>query len=113
MKNSALKLLAQRAKKRLSSAGQSLLKETNEKTTKAYLTSATYAVVASKQMIEEDPLFEGVKKIVEGGDCYNPLSKLTNQAEFDKLSSAEKEKYILDIAKRYNNIREFFSTQTI
>lgn len=107
MKNSALKLLAQKAKKRLSSAGQNLNQDTGEKT--AYLSSASYAIVASKQMMEEDPLFENVKRIVETGDCYNPLSRLTNKAEFNKLDSDQKERYILDVAKRYNNIREFIS----
>ena len=65
MSNSALKLLAQKAKKRLSSAGQSLSvdnQKQNNKSTFAYLTNGTYAIVASRQKIEDDPLFDKVKK---------------------------------------------------
>ena len=108
MKNSALKLLAQKAKKRLSTAGQNLTKNENEKTTKAYLSWSSYKVVASKQKIEEDPLFEKVKKLIEKGDVTNPLSELTDTEQFNKLSLVDREKYILDISKRYNLIREYF-----
>lgn len=111
MKNSALKLLAQKAKKRLSTAGQNYSKNQNEKTTKAYLSWSTYKVVASKQKIEEDPLFEKVKKLLDKGDITNPLSELTDQTYFQSLSSSDKEKYILDISKRYNTIKEYFSPQ--
>ena len=111
MKNSALKMLAQKAKKRLSTAGQNYSKNISEKTTKAYLSWSTYKVVASKQKIEEDPLFDKVKKIMEKGDITNPLSELTDQNYFNTLNSADKEKYILDISKRYNTIKEYFSPQ--
>lgn len=111
MKSSALKLLAQKAKKRLSTAGQNLPKNESEKTTKAYLSWSSYKVVASKQKIEEDPLFEKVKKIMEKGDITNPLSELTDYSKFNLMSPADKEKYILDISKRYNSIREYFSSQ--
>ncbi len=113
MKSSALKLLAQKAKKRLSTAGQNYQKNESEKTTKAYLSWSTYSIVASKQKIEEDPLFEKVKKIMEKGDITNPLSELTDHEVFDKLSEADKEKYILDISKRYNQIKEYFTSEAI
>lgn len=111
MKNSALKLLAQKAKKRLSTAGQNYSRNESEKTTKAYLSWSNYKVVASKQKIEEDPLFEKVRKLIEKGDILNPLKELTDQDYFNGLSSADKEKYILDISKRYNTIKEYFSPQ--
>ncbi len=113
MKSSALKLLAQKAKKRLSTAGQNYPKNESEKTTKAYLSLASYRVVASKQTIEEDPLFDKVKKLMEKGDTFSPLSELTDYEVFNKLDSADKEKYILDISKRYNKIREYFATEPI
>lgn len=108
MKNSALKLLAQKAKKRLSTAGQNLPKNESEKTTKAYLSQSTYAIVASKQKIQEDPLFDKVKKIMDDGECFNPLSKLTDKSVFESLNELEKEKYILDISSRYNKIKDYF-----
>ena len=110
MSNTALKLLAQKAKKRLSTAGQNISKEnsSNEKSTFAYLSQGTYAIVASKQSIEDDPLFEKTKKLLEQENVCNPLAKLTDYEIFNNLSQTEKEKYIIDISKRYNEIKDYF-----
>ena len=108
MSKSTLKMLAQKAKKRLSTAGQNLQKETtHEKSTFAYLSQGNYAIVASKQKIEDDPLFEKVKKLLERKDVYNPLAELTDDELFEKLSQPEREKYIIDISKRYNEIKNY------
>lgn len=111
MSNSALKLLAQKAKKRLSTAGQNLQKDTHEKSTFAYLSQGTYAIVASKQKIEDDPLFEKVKKLIEKGNVLNPLAELTDYEKFNSLTQPEKEKYIIDISKRYNEIKDYFKSK--
>ena len=108
MASSALKLLAQKAKKRLFAAGQNISKNETEKKTTAYLTQGSYQVVASKQKIEEDPLFEKVKKLMTKDDVFNPLAELTDYKVFNKLSDLDKEKYIIDISKRYNEIKEYF-----
>lgn len=109
MSNSTLKMLAQKAKKRLSTAGQNLQNETtHEKSTFAYLSQGTYAIVASKQSIEDDPLFEKVKKLLDKPDVYNPLAELTDYKVFNNLTQTEKEKYIIDISKRYNEIKKYF-----
>ena len=108
MANSALKMLAQKAKKRLRTTGQNINCETG-KTKSAYLSQASYAIVASKQTIEEDPLFEKVKKLMSRDDVFNPLAELTDYSIFNNLSSLEKEKYIMDISKRYNDIKDFLS----
>ena len=109
MANSVLKLLAQKAKKRLSSAGHTFNEIPSEKTTFAYLSSGSYAIVANKQMIEEDPLFEKIKKLLdEGEDTICPLAKLTDKQIFNSLSDTEKERYIMDISKRYNKIKDYF-----
>lgn len=108
MANSALKLLAQKAKKRLSTAGQDISKHETEKSTIAYLSQGNYAIVASKQKIEEDPLFDKVKKLLEKPDIISPLAELTDYKVFNKLSALEKEKYIIDISKRYNEIKDYF-----
>ena len=111
MSNSALKLLAQKAKKRLSSAGQNLskekAKENTNKSTFAYLTNGTYAIVASRQKIEDDPLFDKVKKLLDKGNFITPLSELTDYNVFNNLSQADKERYIIDISKRYNEIKDY------
>ena len=105
MASSILKMLAQKAKKRLSTAGQTISKNECEKTTTAYLSQGDYMVVANKQSIEVDPLFEKVKKLMEKEDVLNPLAELTDYDIFNNLSSLDKEKYIIDISKRYNEIR--------
>ena len=105
MSNNTLKLLAQKAKKRLSTVGQNI----SEKHTTAYLSQTTYAIVANLQDIKEDPLFEKVKKLMERPDIMNPLAELTDYDVFNSLSQPEKEKYIIDISKRYNEIKEYFS----
>ena len=110
MSNSALKLLAQKAKKRLSSAGQSLSNDNqkqNNKSTFAYLTNGTYAIVASRQKIEDDPLFDKVRKLLEKGNLITPLAELTDYKIFDSLSQPDKERYIIDISKRYNEIKDY------
>ncbi len=113
MKSSALKLLAQKAKKRLSTAGQNISEHKSENKTTAYLSQANYAIVANNQTIQEDPLFEKVKKLLEKGDILNPLAELTNQRVFNSLTGVEKEKYILDIAKRYKEIKDYFAENGI
>ena len=104
---SALRMLAQKAKKRLSTAGQSF---EVEKTTISYLSDGGYAIVANNQKIKEDPLFDKVKKLLEREDVMNPLAELTDTKLFNKLSEVEKEKYIMDISKRFNEIKEYLQT---
>ena len=104
MSNNTLKLLAQKAKKRLSTVGQSI---TGKQTT-AYLSQTTYAIVANLQDIKEDPLFEKVKKLMSRDDIYNPIKELTDEKVFSSLSDLDKEKYVIDISKRYNELREYF-----
>ncbi len=112
MASSALKMLAQKAKKRLSTIGQDLCEDTTAKTTFAYLAQGNYALVANRQKLEEDPLFDKVKKMMDEKDAHNPLARLTDKSQFDKLGSAEKERYILDISKRYNALKDYFNEMT-
>ena len=113
MHSSALKLLAQKAKKRLSTAGQNISEKNTEKSTLAYLSPSSYAVVASKQRIEEDPLYDKVKKLLEKGDIINPLGELTDDAVFNSLSKEDKERYIMSISKRYNELKDYFIKQNV
>lgn len=105
MSNNTLKLLAQKAKKRLSTAGQTI----SQKQTTAYLSQSTYAIVANLQNIKEDPLYDKVKKLLEREDIFNPIAELTDHKIFDSLSQVEKERYVIDISKRYNELKEHFA----
>ena len=104
MANNTLKQLAQKAKKRLSSVGQSF----SGKQTTACLSQTTYAIVANLQDIKEDPLYEKVKKLMNREDIFNPIAELTDYKVFNNLSSLDKEKYVIDISKRYNELRNYF-----
>ena len=104
MSNNTLKLLAQKAKKRLSTVGQNI----SGKQTTAYLSQTTYAIVANLQDIKEDPLYEKVKKLMEREDVFNPIAELTDNKVFNSLSALEKEKYVIDISKRYIELKEYF-----
>ena len=104
MSNNTLKLLAQKAKKRLSTVGQNI----SEKQTTAYLSQTTYAIVANLQDIKEDPLFEKVKKLMDREDIFNPIKELTDEKIFSQLNELDKEKYVIKLSKRYNEIREYF-----
>ena len=105
MSNNTLKLLAQKAKKRLSSAGQTI---SQKQTTTAYLSQSTYAIVANLQDIKEDPLYDKVKKLLERDDVFNPIAELTDHKIFDTLSQIDKERYVIDISKRYNELKDYF-----
>ncbi len=109
MQQNALKSLAQKAKKRLSSAGQTIKVQQNEKSVCSYLSPTTYKVVATRQQIEEDPLYEKVKLLLSKDEVYNPLAELTDYSVFNNLSSPDKERYILQIATKYNELKDYFS----
>ncbi len=104
MSNNTLKLLAQKAKKRLSTVGQNI----SEKHTTAYLSQTSYAIVANLQDIKEDPLYEKVKKLMDREDIFNPIKELTDEKIFSQLNELDKEKYVIKLSKRYNEIREYF-----
>ena len=104
MSNNTLKLLAQKAKKRLCTVGQTI----SQKQTTAYLSQSSYAIVANLQDIKEDPLYEKVKKLMSRDDVFNPIAELTDKKEFSSLSDLDKEKYVINLSKRYNELREYF-----
>ena len=104
MANNTLKQLAQKAKKRLSTVGQTI----HQKQTTAYLSQSTYAIVANIQDIKEDPLYEKVKKLMAREDVFNPIAELTDNKVFSKLSDLDKEKYVINLSKRYIELKEYF-----
>lgn len=104
MSNNILKRLAQKAKKRLSTVGQTI----SQKQTAACLSSTTYALVANLQDIKDDPLYEKVKKLLTRDDIFNPIAELTDHKIFDGLNEVEKERYIIDISKRYVELKDYF-----
>lgn len=102
--SNTLKLLALKAKKRLSTAGQTI----SQKQTTACLSQSTYAIVANLQDIKDDPLYEKVKKIMNKEDLLNPIAELTDHKIYDNLSQPEKERYIINLSKRYIELKDYF-----
>lgn len=109
MPNNILKQLALKAKKRLSTVGQTI----SQKQTTACLSSTTYAIVANLQDIKDDPLYEKVRKLQNQDNIFNPIAELTDHKIYDKLSDVEKERYIIDISKRYVELKEYFMKNEI
>lgn len=102
MGNTNLKLLAQKAKNRLKTVGETLEKEDKVMA----LSSQRYAIIATRVKIEDDPLFNKVNRILtKNPDCYNPLGELIDHSVFDSLSPSAQQKYILNLSERFNKIK--------
>ena len=98
------KNLAKRAKDRLSSAV-----DTSQKTVSVALSSnsAYYVVSSSGYKAESDPLYPKVKKMMEiDADILCPIGKLIDHSVFDNLSPDQKDKYLLELTKRYHKIKK-------
>lgn len=101
---SSFKNLAKRAKNRLTLAGE----ESNKTVSIALSGNSTYYVVSSMgSRAEDDPLYVKVKKMLETNvDIINPIGKLIDHTVFDCLSPTEKDRYLLDLSKRYHKIKK-------
>lgn len=115
MSNNTLRALAQRAKNRLkaisceNTKSNSISIDNNSKVYEEACLSARvqYAIIASQKKIEDDPLYNKVKKmLVKNVDIQNPLAQLIEQDVYSNLSSTEQEKYMYKLSKRYITIRE-------
>ena len=51
------------------------------------------------------------KLLSEDEDCINPLSKLCDSKMLSLMTDTEKQKYILDLAERYNIVKEDYYRQ--
>ena len=45
---------------------------------------------------------------MEREELFNPIKELTDEKVFSQLNDLDKEKYVIDISKRYNELREYF-----
>jgi len=102
------KNLAKKAKDRLISAGL-----TQEKTTSRALSVQTsYYINARTNKPENDPLYGKVKKMLENDkDIISPIGKLIEKEIYDNLSEYEKDRYLLDLSKRYNAMKKQFEKE--
>lgn len=105
---SNLKSLAQKAKNRLKSvglnatcdeivAGEDVIKKC----------AVSYMLASTNKAIEEDKLYPKIKAMMEKDiDNPFPLRELIDKKLYSSLSATDKEKYILDLSRKYNTIRE-------
>ena len=103
-----LRTLAQKARNRLRAIcanNQNI--ENEEKYTEAYLSAKTqYAIIANQKRIEDDPLYNKVKKILtKDTDTLNPIAQIIDHDIYDNLDETQKEKYICKLSKRYANVK--------
>ena len=111
--NTSLKQLAKRARSRLKTAGEY---STAENTTAYLAAQSSYMMVANIRKIEDDPLFNKVKKVLEKSATelvINPLSQLIDTKTFKKLSDEDKERYMLKLTKRFNTIRDYILSNNL
>jgi len=92
------KNLAKKAKNRLTMASV-----TQEKTTSKALSVQTSYYISSRMIkADNDPLYSKVKKMLDATpDIVSPIGKLIEKEIYDNLSSVEKDRYLLDLTKRY------------
>ncbi len=111
--DTSLKQLAKRARNRLKTAGEYSV----GKDTTAYLSApSSYIMVANIRKIEDDPLFNKVKRILEKSSVelvINPLSQLIDNKYYNSLAEQEKERYILKLTKRFNEIKEYIISNNL
>ena len=95
------KNLAKKAKSRLIASN-----EIGKTETKALSAGGSYVILSEKLSIESDPLFSRVKKLVESEpDSPGAIGKLIDKTRFSMMNNVEKDKYLLDLTKRYNRIK--------
>ena len=112
--NTSLKQLAKNARNRLKTAGEY---SAVQDTTTAYLSaSSSYIMVANIRKIEDDPLFNKVKRILERSAeelIINPLALLIDAKQYKKMNDTEKERYMLKLTKRFNTIKEYIISNNL
>lgn len=102
------KNLAKKAKNRLINAGI-----TQEKTTSRALSVQTsYYINARTNKPEDDPLYGKVKKILDNDiDVISPIGKLIEREVYDGLNEYERDRYLLDLSKRYSAMKKQYEKE--
>ena len=69
--------------------------------------AVSYRQASLDRQLEDEKIYPKVKAmLLSNADCCNPLGELIDKKLYSTLSDIEKEKYILDLSKKYNLIRE-------
>lgn len=111
--DTSLKQLAKRARNRLKTAAEY---SASQETTAYLSASSSYMVVANIRKIEDDPLYNKIKRILEKSATElvtNPLAQLIDNKVYKKLNDLEKERYMLKLTKRFNTIRDYILSNNL
>lgn len=104
-----LRDLAQRARNRLRAISNNI--EENKPYSEACLSACTqYAIIANNKKIEDDPLYNKIKRLIykeKEENIFNPLAHLIEHNIYDNLTDVQKEKYMYKLSKRYQTVREY------
>ena len=111
---SSLRALAQKAKYRLRAISQDNIRPVYETVQfentyeEACLSARVqYAIIASQKKIEDDPLYNKVKRILSKDlDTMNVLSQIIEHDVYDTLNDTQKEKYMCKLSKRFRAMKE-------
>ena len=96
------KNLAKKAKTRLIASNEIGRSET------IALSANNYVILSEKLTIENDPLFSKVKKLLSlEPDSSSIIGKLIDKSKYIRMDQVEKDKYLLDLTKRYNKIKNY------
>ena len=108
---SSLKTLAQKAKFRLKMVSTDEVHEEKNYQEACLNAKQQYAIIISQKRVEDDPLYNKVKKILNKDlDTMSPLSELIEKRTFSNMDDHKKERYLFDISKRYNQIKDNIQT---
>lgn len=109
-----LKSLAQKAKNRLKSAGLNVSTITNSIQSEEIIKkcAVSYKTHSYQKELEDDKLYPKIKALLEKDiDNPFPLRELVDNKIYKDLPVCEKEKYILQLSKRYLLLREKFLSE--
>jgi len=76
---------------------------------RALSAQTSYYISAAKPKASDDPLYPKCKRMLESTpDIISPIGKLIERDIFDKLNSVEKDKYLLELTRRFHAMKKQF-----
>ena len=102
------KNLAKKAKDRLT-----MTSKTQEKVTSRALSVQNSYYISSRMIsASSDPLYAKVKKMLEANpDISSPIGKLIEKEVYDTLNAENRDRYLLDLTKRYNAMKKEYEEE--
>ena len=100
---SGLKILAADAKARLKNGYYN--KENKDAAIKNYHEMVLKSFAEKESSAEDRLFYEKVSEILKDGNVTNPIQRLVDQNYLQSLSYSSKQRYLLEIAQKFNKIK--------